>query len=65
MKTEKQYMAESDANTLAQAEAIKKDRARMTQAKLAAKKMLKEQEDRAAGLKKVAGGTTRKKKKST
>ena len=61
MKTDKQWQAESDARTLASAEAIKVDRPRMAAAKQAAKQILKEQNAAVNGLKKVANSTVRKK----
>lgn len=54
-KSEAAFQAESDAHTLAEAEAIKKTPGRMTKAKSAAKRLASEQEKRAQGMRKVAG----------
>jgi hypothetical protein len=51
---EKRWRAEEDARTLAEAEMIKKDSARLKSAQQAAAKMAKEAADRAAGMRKVA-----------
>ena len=49
------YQPEWDANTLAEAEEIKTDPARMERAKQAAALKVKEQEERSRAMKKVAG----------
>ena len=49
------YQPEWDANTLAEAEEIKSDAARMERAKQAAALKVKEQEERSRAMKKVAG----------
>lgn len=51
---EEKWMAESDARTLAEADAIRQDPGRMEKAKKAAKRMLEEEQDRVNGLAKVA-----------
>jgi membrane protein involved in colicin uptake len=51
---EKRWRAEEDARTLAEAEVIKKDSARLKAAQQAAAKMAKEAADRAAGMSKIA-----------
>lgn len=53
---EKKWKAESDARTLCEAEAIKKDRERMRLAAQAAQKMAKDKAVEAMDMKKVAGG---------
>ncbi len=55
MKSDAAFHAEMDANTLAEAEAIKKTPGRMTKAKSAAKRLASEQEKKAQGMRKVAG----------
>jgi hypothetical protein len=55
VKSEKDWKAENDANTIAEAEAIKADKERLAGAKKAAAKMAKEQRARADGLTKLAG----------
>lgn len=50
----KRWQAEDDARTLASAMAIKADKARVSAASGAAKKMLDEQRERTAGLAKIA-----------
>lgn len=54
-KSEAAFRAEMDANTLAEAEAIKKTPGRMTKAKTAAKRLASEKEKQAQGMRKVAG----------
>jgi len=54
-KSQDQWEAENDAQTLVSAEAIKADEPRYKKAQVAAKKLLKEQEDKAAAMKKIAG----------
>lgn len=56
---EKRWRAEDDARTLSEAEAIKRDPARLKAAQKAAVKLAKEAADKAAGMKKVAGGAYR------
>jgi len=51
---DKKYEEENDARTLAEADAIKKDKKRMAGAKKGAKRMVDAEEDRLRGLKKVA-----------
>jgi hypothetical protein len=51
---DRKWMAEDDARTLAQAEAIKADAKRVAAAKNAAAQMVKEQEQRTKALKTVA-----------
>ena len=46
--------SQDDARVLAQAEEIKKDKRRLTSAKVEAKKMVKEQEVRLASLKRIS-----------
>ena len=53
-KTEADWQAEDDAQTLARAEQIKEDKARLTAAQQAAKRLLKEEEERTRGMRKVA-----------
>lgn len=55
-KSEKQWQAESDANVLAEAEAVKSTGTRMRAARGAAKKLATEAEKKAKGMRKVAGG---------
>ena len=52
---EAQWAAESDARTLADADSIKSDPARMKKAKQAAKRMAKEETARTDALRKIAG----------
>lgn len=54
-KQEREWQQESDAHTLAEAEVVKKDPARLKGAKTAAVKMAKEQQARADALSKVSG----------
>lgn len=54
MKPQDNWKAQMDANTLAEAEAIKQDPARMSGAANAARAMAKEQQARLEGLKAVA-----------
>ena len=56
-KTDEEWEAESDANTLAEANVIQADEGRMTKAKTAAKKMAKEAEIRAKSLEDLVDGT--------
>ena len=51
---DKRWRAEADAHTLAEAEAIKRDPARLKAAQKAAKTMAKEAEDKALGMRTVA-----------
>lgn len=51
---DRKWMAESDANTLAEAEAIKVDKVRLGRAKTAAVRLAKQKQAEAAGMKKVA-----------
>lgn len=53
-KVDRDWEAESDANRLADAEAIKADPTRLGRARSAAKSMLAEQEARTEGLKRIA-----------
>lgn len=53
---EKKWEAEEDAHTLARAEEILKKKGRLKAAKTAARRMAKEQQERATALKNVAGG---------
>lgn len=53
-KQDKQWRAESDAYTLIEAEAIKKDEERFEMAQKEAQKMVKQKQDEAAAAKKVA-----------
>ena len=57
MKSERDWMKEDDARTLAQAEVIKADKTRLAGAQEAAKRMLVEQQEHNSGLAKVANGT--------
>ncbi len=59
-KTDAQFRAEGDANTLGEAEAIKATPTRLRQAKAAAKQLATEQEKRARGMRKVASGRVKK-----
>lgn len=59
---DKKWEAESDARTLSEAEAIKKDSARMKKAKMAAREMLKEKKDEVDGLARVAAMKKHRKK---
>ena len=52
-KQEQQWMAESDAYTLAEAEAIKMDKGRLSRAQRAAGKLAKQAEQKAKAIKKV------------
>ena len=52
-KSDKEWQAESDARTLAEAEQIKQDASRKKAAEKAAAKLAKEKEDDLAALKKV------------
>ncbi len=52
---EKRWRAESDARTLAEAEQIKQDEPRLTEAQQAAKRMADEEAERAKAMRKVAG----------
>ena len=54
-KSDAQWQAEGDADTLARAEMIKNTPARLGKAKTAAKRMAVEQEKQAKGMRKVAG----------
>lgn len=51
---EKRWRAEDDARTLAEAERIKEDKARMDAAQAAAKKMAEEEEERIRAMRKIA-----------
>jgi hypothetical protein len=53
-KTDKEWEAESDADTLARAGEIKRDKKRMNRALIAAMRMAKEQRIKAEELEKVA-----------
>lgn len=55
---ERRWRAEDDARTLAEAERIKEDAARMTAAKEAAKRMADEEMERTKAMRKVAGQKT-------
>lgn len=55
---EKQWRAESDANTLAEAEVIRNDSARFKAAKAAAAKLTKDAEARADGFRVVSSAST-------
>ena len=57
MKSERDWMKEDDARTLAQAEVIKADKTRLAGAQEAAKRMLVEEQERHRGLATVANGT--------
>lgn len=54
MKTEKQWQAESDARTLAEAERIKSESSRLKNAQTAAKRMVNDQQKELQSLSKVA-----------
>lgn len=54
-KTEAEWQAEDDARTLAQAEVIKQDKARLEKAQSAAEKIAAEERERAKAMAKVAG----------
>jgi membrane protein involved in colicin uptake len=54
-KTEAEWQAEDDARSLAQAEEIKADKARLDKAQSAAKRMADEEAERAKAMRKVAG----------
>lgn len=56
VKSDKQWEAENDARTLTDAAAITADGRRMGQAKVAAKRMLKEEQVKARALQQVAHG---------
>lgn len=60
---EKKWQAQDDARTLATAEAIKNDAARMRAAKREAKKMAEEQEQQAMAMKTIAQQTVNKTKR--
>lgn len=62
-KEEKKWRAESDASTLAEAEAIKSDKSRLKAAAAEARKMAKDAENRAKGMKRVAKFSKGKRKK--
>jgi len=64
-KSEADFQAEFDAQTLADAEAINSDGKRKKRASKAAGKMLKEQEAKARGLRKVAKKPAATKKRAT
>lgn len=67
-KSEKEWMAESDMRTLAEAEQIKSDKQRMTRAKRAGQRLLKEKKKELTALQKVSKKSPSKKstsKKST
>lgn len=53
--TDREWRARDDARTLAVAEEIKQDKARLSNAKVAASKMLEEQKEETKALSKVAG----------
>jgi len=55
MLSDKQWEAQDNARTLARAEEIKADPAMLTAAKAAAGTMVKEEEERLKGLKKISG----------
>jgi hypothetical protein len=57
IKTEKQWQAESDARTLAEAERIKSETSRFKSAQMAAKKMVSDQQKDLQSLSKVAQST--------
>lgn len=57
IKTEKQWQAESDARTLAEAERIKSETSRLKSAQMAAKKMVSDQQKDLQSLSKVAQST--------
>lgn len=59
MKSQKQWQAESDAQTLASAEQIKASNTRLRAAKAAARKLATEQERQAKAIRKVAKGRSR------
>ena len=59
-KSEKQWQAESDARTLAEAEAIKATPSRMRPAKTAAKKLATEAQKQATGMKKISRSPAKK-----
>lgn len=52
---EKRWRAESDARTLAEAERIKNDQPRLTEAQAAANRMADEEAEQARAMRKVAG----------
>jgi hypothetical protein len=56
MSSDKEWQAECDARTLAEAEVIKSDSERMNRAQGAAAKMAKEEEKEKDAMKKVAAG---------
>lgn len=53
-KTDAQFRAESDARSLAEANVIRTDRARLSKAKTAAKALAREQQKEVTGMKRVA-----------
>jgi hypothetical protein len=53
--SDNEWRARDDARSLAEAEEIKQDTARLQKAQAAAKKMLDEKKDEIAGLRKAAG----------
>lgn len=58
--SDRQFIAESDARTLAEAEAIKATPSRLRPAKNAAKKLATEAQKQAAGMKKISRAPARK-----
>lgn len=58
VRSENDWMAEDDANTLARANEILADKSRLSKAKKAAGKMVKEQVQRANAIKKVASSSS-------
>lgn len=54
-KTDREWQARMDAETLAQAEKIKADKARLDAAQAEATKMAEDKQDEAAAMKKIAG----------
>ena len=63
-KQEKKWRAESDAYTLVEAETIKLDKARRTQALKEVKRLAKEAEDKAKATKNIAKRVSPKKKRT-
>ncbi|MFH1932765.1 MAG: hypothetical protein ABIN18_14410 [Pseudomonadota bacterium] len=55
MPTDKQWEAENDARSLADAEAIQSDKSRLKKAKTAALRLAKEETEKTNALRKVAG----------
>ena len=53
-KTQAQFEAEHDARTMMEAEAVTSDKARLGKARVAARRLLKEEKARLKGLEKVA-----------